>query len=1041
MNRIFFVFALLVACAANAMPSSDGFPLEKKNTYGNQQIQQMRSITGKVVDEKGEPVIGANVLERETNNGVITDIEGRFSLQVSQGAVLIVSYVGYLRQEIVTGDNTVLNITLREDTQNLEEVVVVGYGTQKKTSLTASVSAINGETIVQQPVGDITNTLGGRMSGIIFTQGNGEPGADRANILIRGIGTTGGTSPLIIVDGIPRDFSRLDPNTIESITILKDAAAVASYGMAGANGVILVTTKKGEKGTASFSYNGFYGWQNPTVLTKFADSYQYATLFNMANDNMGQPHRYSESDLQKFKDGSDPVTHPNHNVLKELITPNSPLTSHNIQLSGGNENVDYYVSLNYLYQGGMWKPTDMNKYTLMSKINMKATRTTNVELSITGRIEQFKQAGVPSGGGDQIFYQAFRTPPVAPVTYPNGLPGVYEGRSVYGQIFLSGSNEQRYYVLYNQMTIEQEIPFVKGLTLKGVVAYDLRPTRTKLWKTPMPYYTVDTSQEPYVYTLAGYDGPEKPSLSQVYYEDQSLNLQGHINYKRTFGKHDVSGLVVFEAWDTEYVRLGAVRRNYNVNIPEINTGSSDPADLSNEGSSSETKQRSIIYRLNYAFDDKYLIETAGRYDGSYYFAPNHRFGFFPSVSLGWRMTEESFLKDKTGWLNNLKLRFSYGESGALASSPFQYLTSYGLYGNATVLNGAPTQGIYERSEPNLDITWEKAKKLDVGIDLGLFNNKLTVSADVFSERRSNMLVSPQVTVPFEYGVGIAQENKGRMANKGFEFSVGAFHDFSRDLHADIQLNFTYAENKIVEIFETAATYDNPNRRQTGRPLSTKFGYKALGLFQLSDDLNGDGVIDENEYEVRQPWGAVHPGDIKYQDTNGDGSITVDDQVPIGNSDIPRIIYGLSPSVRYRDFDLNLLLQGAAMRDFYMDGTAVFPFENMGSVPITALDVWTPDNPNAGNPRVTPQPVQNNRQYSSWWLQDAGYLRLKTVEIGYTIPQAVLSKAKLSAVRIYLSGQNMLTWSKLENFDPEMSQSNGWYYPQQRVTSVGVNIHF
>ena len=1000
---------------------------------------QTKPIIGLVVDANGDPIIGASIVEQGTTNGDITDLDGKFILNVKIGSILKITYVGYQPQEVKAARS--MKIVLKEDNELLSEVVVVGYGTQKKTSLTAAVSSVDGKEISQQPVADVSNTLGGRMAGVIFTQKSGEPGADLSDIMIRGVSTTGNGAPLVIVDGIQRELSRLDPNSISSITVLKDAAAVAPYGMAGANGVILVTTKQGSSGAPKFSYNGYVGWQNPTVLTKFADSYEYANLFNQANDNQGQPHRFSDYDLEMYKSGKDPINYPNHNVLKELIKSNSPITSHNIQLSGGSEKFNYYMSLNYLYQGGMWETTNMHKYSLMSKIQAQATKTTKIELSITGRIEQYNYPGVGSGGAGNIFSQAFRTPPIAPLVYPGGLAGEFEGRTVYGQIYQSGFNNYRNYVLYNQMAIDQEIPFIKGLKLKGVIAYDLKPTRKKIWKTPMPYYTVDMTSGTPEYVKAGNDGPEKPTYTQNYSENQSLTLQGQLLYNNTFGKHEVGGLVVFEMRDTQGDFFEASRLNYNVNIPELNNGSSDPADIKNSGNSSKTKQRSIIYRVNYAYDGKYLFETSARYDGSYYFAPNHRFGFFPSASIGWRISEEKFLKERFNWLSNLKLRASYGESGALAADPFQYLSSYNLYSNSAVLNGKPTQGLSELLEPNQYITWEKAKKMDIGFDIGLFDNRISFSMDYFSEYRSNMLVKPQVTVPFEYGIGIAQENKGKMKNRGVEFSLNASNQFNKDFFAGLQVNFTYAKNKIVEIFETPATFNNPYRKQTGRPLGQKFGYKALGYFQISDDLNGNGNIDPDEYDVKQPWGAVHPGDLKYQDTNEDGSITADDMVPMGLSNIPQIVYGFSPTIRYKGFDILLLFQGAAKRDFWIGDVAAWPFTNNSSVPRTALDVWTPENPNARNPRVTTIPSTNNTQYSSWWLHNGNYLRLKTGELGYTIPKVLAGMIGIESARVYVSGQNILTWSKIENFDPEISDQNGIYYPQQKVISIGVDIKF
>lgn len=1023
----------LISILQNYSLASEFVIDEKKEQY------QIQIVTGVVLDVNGEPIVGASVVEKGTANGDITDLDGKFTLNVKTGTVLKVSYVGYQTYE-VKAEKT-MKIILKEDSELLSEVVVVGYGTQKKTSLTAAVSSVDGKIISQQPVADVSNTLGGRMAGVIFTQKSGEPGSDLSDIMIRGVSTTGNSAPLVIVDGVQRELSRLDPNSISSITVLKDAAAVAPYGMAGANGVILVTTKQGNSGAPQFSYNGYVGWQNPTVLTEFADSYEYACLFNQANDNQGQPHRFSDYDLEMYKSGKDPINYPNHNVLKELIKSNSPITSHNVQLSGGSEKFNYYISLNYLYQGGMWETTNMHKYSLMSKIQAQATKTTKIELAVTGRIEQYNYPGVASGGAGNIFSQAFRTPPIAPLVYPGGLAGEFEGRTVYGQIYQSGFNKYRNYVMYNQMVIEQDLPFVRGLKLKGVIAYDLKPIHKNIWKTPMPYYTVDMSSGSPKYVQAGSDGPEKPTYTQNYSENQSLTLQGQIQYNNTFGKHEVGGLVVFEMRDTQGDSFEASRLNYNVNIPELNNGSSDPADIKNSGNSSKTKQRSIIYRVNYAYDGKYLFETSARYDGSYYFAPDHRFGFFPSASIGWRISEENFLKGRFNWLSNLKLRASYGESGALAADPFQYLSSYNLYSNSAVLNGKPTQGLSELLEPNKYITWEKARKMDIGFDLGLLNNQISFSIDYFSEYRSNMLVKPQVTVPFEYGIGIAQENKGKMKNRGIEFSLNASNQFTKDFSAGLQVNFTYAKNKIVEIFETPATYNNPYRRQTGRPLGQKFGYKALGYFQLSDDLNGNGIIDSDEYNVKQPWGTVHPGDLKYQDTNKDGSITEDDMVPIGLSNIPQIVYGFSPSIRYKGFDLLLLFQGAAKRDFWIGDVGAWPFTNNSSVPKTALDVWTPNNPNARNPRVTTIPATNNTQYSSWWLHNGNYLRLKTGELGYTIPKSLADMVGIKSARIYVSGQNIFTWSKIKNFDPEISDQNGIYYPQQKVISIGVDIKF
>jgi hypothetical protein len=372
----------------------------------------------------------------------------------------------------------------------------------------------------------------------------------------------------------------------------------------------------------------------------------------------------------------------------------------------------------------------------------------------------------------------------------------------------------------------------------------------------------------------------------------------------------------------------------------------------------------------------------------------------------------------------LKIRGSYGESGALAGSPFQYLSSYTLVGNAAILNGGAVQGLYENAEPNTSITWERAKKTDIGLEATLWKGLLTIDADYFFEKRDNMLFAPTVIVPSEYGIALSQVNSGRMSNKGIEITLGSSYSPSKDWRIGFNGNFTYVKNKLLRVFETASTYNNSNRRITGRPLGTQFGYKALGYFQTSDDTNGNGIIEASEYSVSQPFGVLHPGDIKFQDTNKDNIITPEDFVPIGKSSVPQVFYGFSPSVNYKGFDFSLLFQGATNRNFYMTATAAFPFENGASATKATMDYWTPTNTNAKSPRLTPTPAANNTQTSSWWILDASYLRLKTGEFGYTIPAHIARKAKIQAARIYLSGQNLLTFSPIKNFDPEVGAANG-----------------
>lgn len=1006
---------------------------------------QTKLITGTVMDDKGESLPGVDVLLKGSTNIVSTDVNGKFSISIPNGkGILVFRFIGFSDQEIPVNGQSKLQVQMKPKNKALDEIVVVGYGTQKRSSVTAAVATIKGKDLASQPMANITDALGGHVAGILFTQGSGEPGNDGANIQIRGISTTGNSQPLVIVDGVPRNYTQIDPNSIESISVLKDAAAVAPYGLGGANGVLLITTKKGKSGKPTLTYNAYYGWQNPTVLTKFVNSYQYATLFNAADDNIGAPHAYSVQDLQLYQNHSDPNGHPDHDVLGELITRNAPMVSNNLQLSGGSENVRYYTNIGYLSQDGLWGPTNYKRYNLAANIEADATKTTKVNVSMNGRVEAGNYPGVSAYS---IFYQAFRTPPNAPLTFTNGLPGSYIGRSAYGNIHGSGYADSLGYTLLNQVSVEQQLPFVKGLSVKAAVSYDYNPFNPRdpsnqaapinsfgrTYLTPIVFYTYDPATK--AITQSGNDGPSNPQYYESFAQSQAFTYQGYINYHNTFGKSDITGLVVLENRNTKSSVFSAGRINYNVPIPELNDGSSNSTDISNSGFSTETKQVSAVYRATYSYDNKYLFEASGRYDGNYYFAPGHRFGFFPSFAGGWRLSEEPFIKDNFIWINNLKVRGSWGESGALAGTPFQYLSSYALYGNSAVINGQGTQGLSESTQANPNITWERAKKTDVGLEGTLWNGGLTFETDYFYERRDNMLLAPNVTVPGEYGIGLSQVNAGSMSNHGFELTLGTTHRFSKDLSVSLSGNITYARNKLLQVFETPATYDNPNRRVTGRPLGTMFGFQAIGYFTAADfDASGNlkpGI-------ATQPWGQVHPGDIRYKDVNGDGQIDNNDIVPIGNSVNPQIIYGISPSITYKGFDLSVLFQGAADRNFY---DAIYPFDNSSSATIDALNYWTPSNPNAPNPRITPQPAPNNTQTSSFWVRNGSYLRLKTANLGYTLPGSVIQQLHVQAVRVYVSGQNLVTWSPIKNFDPEISSTNGLYYPQIKVVTVGLNVTF
>lgn len=1002
-------------------------------------------LRGTVTNTSHEPLEGVSVVVKGTKNGTITDANGRFQLSVPSvnNVELVFSFVGRETQTVHVNSQTVFNIVMTESIAGLDDVVVIGYGTQKKTSLTAAVSTIKGSELSSIPTTNLSNNLGGRVTGILSKQGSGEPGLDGSNIYVRGISTIGSNQPLLVVDGVPRDFQNLDPNSIESITVLKDAAAVAPYGVAGANGVILVTTKQGKKGDPKISYTGYAGFQNPTKVPDFVNGYQYALLKNLAAENVGLPKPWSDDALQKFKDGSDPDRYPPYyDLWGDLMTKNALLTTHSVGVSGGTDAFSYYFNLGFQNQKGMWPSTYSRRYNFNLGIDGNITPTTNLSVKVMG-INKFStypptdvDGSIASSTVRVFELIKYAHPDFGPLIFSNGMRGAPASAA----IFNSGHRDLNSTNVFSQISLIQSIPFVDGLKLTGRIAFDPTFGSHKNWSIPEHMASIDVSQVPYVIT-DGYLGKTKPTLTESRNESTQLTYQAGLNYESHIGKHGINFTSVFEAIKRKSSTIGNSRRNYSLYIDEISMGSSSNVDMTTDGSSSEASQVGVVYRLSYDYMDKYLFEFSGRYDGHYYFAPGKRFGFFPALSLGWRLSEEKFIKDNLLWLNNLKIRTSYGEVGALAGGPFQYLSTYGVSGPGYAIGGSGVQIVYERAEPNPNITWERAKKTDVGIEMTLWNGLLNIEADYFFEKRSNMLIAPNVVTPLEYGISLSQVNDAIMENKGFELLVGTNFKITKDILFTLTGTLTYAQNKMLQIHETSTTFNNPNRRRTGRPLGMQFGYKSLGYFQENDfDQQGNlkGEI------ATQPWGKVFPGDLRYHDTNGDGKINPDDEVAIGDPTTPGLIYGFSPSIKYKNFSLDVLFQGVSNTSYYFSGSAMWPFYNGRSAYVQNFDYWQSDNTNAAFPRLTPVPNDNNVQRSSKWMYDVSYLRLKSARLSYNLPSSVIKKLRIERVLIYLSGENALTWSGSyvrHFYDPESVSGGGYNYPQQKVFAIGLQLTF
>lgn len=987
-------------------------------------------IQGVVTDSKGNPLPGVSIKVKGANTGTVTNALGHYQIDAPADAVLLISFIGYQSQELLVNNKGTLNITLQDEAKGLGEVIVVGYGTQKKVSATAAVSTLKGDKISEAPVAGINNALAGRVSGLLSFQGSGEPGADAATIRIRGIGTTGSNNgPLTILDGIPRAYNQIDPNEIESITVLKDAAAIAPYGLAGANGVLLITTKKGKAGKVEMGLNTWLGYQRPTEYPHYLNSYDFATALNAANKNAGLPAVYSDEALQKYKDHSDPDHYPDHDWMREVVDFSAPMNNQNITISGGSDKVRVFTSAGRLYQQGSVSTINYNRYNVASNVDINATPTTTVALSMVATLETTKNPGSQSGTG--IYTSVTKNSPllVQQLQFSNGLPG----NSLLPSIYNSGYNNNNKSTVFSQLSIEQKIPAIPGLSFKLAGAYDKNYATTKNWQLPYTIYALDANNK-FIGTASGVTAP---SLSQLFVQQINTTLQGYITYSNTFGKNAINALVVAESRQGDNSTFGASRLNYQVNLEELSLGSSSKNDLDNSGSSNSSKQLGLVYRLGYAYAQKYMAEFSGRYDGHYYFAPGKRFAFFPAFSLGWRLSEEHFIKDNYKWIDNLKLRGSYGVSGNLAGSAFQYLSSYGLT-SSYVYGGSQytqVQGVFERSESNPNITWETAKKTDIGLEGTLWHDKLNFELDYFRERRSDMLVAPNAVVPVEYGISISQVNAGIMDNRGFDFSINTTNTFKNGISLNVGVNFSYAKNKLVQTFENTATYNNPNRRRTGRPMDTQFGLQALGLFQSQDEINA----------APKQFGTVVPGDIRYADLNGDKKIDANDETVIGAPAFPQIIYGITTDVSWKGFDLNMLWQGAAQSSFQLTNEASMPFFNGAKIFREQLDYWTPDNRDAKYPILLPSPNTNSQQVSSFWQRNGAYLRLKTAQLGYTIPRSIVSHLHIRSIRIYGAAQNLLTFSALSYLDPEIGVSSASkrarYYFQQKVFSFGLSANF
>ncbi len=1000
--------------------------------------QQGKTITGKVVDANGEPIIGANIIEVGTTNGTVTDIDGNFSLKVADNATIRVSYIGYVEQEIKAAGKTSFNITLVEDTQALEEVVVVGYGTQSKITVTGSVVSTKGEELVKSQTPNVMNAMIGHLPGVIINNRTGEPGKDTPDIFIRGKSTTGTTNPLILIDGIEReDLSLINSNDIESISVLKDASA-AIYGARAANGVILVTTKRGTKGAPKFDFTFNQGFAQPTRSPKMADSYTFAKVYNEIEIGEGRTAKYSDSELEKFKIGKEPffTTTNWYDVMIRNLTPQYQA---NLAVSGGSDVLDYYISIGKIGQEGHFNygSTKVDRYNFRSNINVKTSQYIQFGLDLSGRLDDKHYPGNPDTRG--IYSHIFLYQPNWTLFWP-GTKYPRPNRSSQSLINWvsdkAGWQDDIHKALETKLHFNIDIPWVEGLSFSGSAAYDTGNNFIKYFIGPSYVYYYDEATDTYTEGRAG-DGPDLAQLNEHFDQSTRLTFNALANYNKKLFDHNIDVMLGYEQMEYNDNYLEAARTDFPSNaIPELIAGSSDKNKQSNEGSSSKTARQNYFGRVTYDYAGKYLAQFIFRYDGSPNFPENKRWGFFPGVSLGWRISEEAFMERFTS-LDNLKIRGSYGEMGNDAVPPFQYLASY-EYGNNYVIGNNDVIGLIQSGVPNPNITWEVAKSTNVGMELSLWKGAMAMEFDLFKTRRSNILTKRTAITPDYTGLTLPDENIGIVENRGFELQLSHNRRLNSDFRYLISGNLSWARNKVIFADEAPAAEEY--QMATGRPIGAQLLYKAIGIFRSQSEIDNTPHMP-----------GARPGDIIYEDVNKDGELNSRDMIRINETATPEIVYSINASLKYKNVDLSIMFQGQENAKTYFSGQGVDnpqPYfavmsYNLGNfLSWRAQDRWSPENTDASQPRGSVENFNNNTLPSTHWLMDAGFLRLKNLEIGYSIPSAICKNIGLSSLRAYVSGNNLaILYDHMKNmgFDPETVDF--WFYEQQRTFNIGINLTF
>ncbi|WP_374685255.1 SusC/RagA family TonB-linked outer membrane protein [uncultured Prevotella sp.] len=975
--------------------------------------QQKQTVKGTVKDANGDPIIGATVKVKGSTGGTVTDIDGKFTLDAPAGAELEVSSIGYLKQIVKAKGN--IAIVLKDDSQTLDELVVVGYGVQKKENLTGAVASMNAEKLATRPVSSLSSALAGEMAGVTAVQTSGAPGGQNASITVRGQNSVNAASPLVIVDGVPGSMNVINPAEIESVTVLKDAASAAIYGVQAANGVILITTKKGKTGKTTVSYNATFSWSSLLSKLDLVDAYGYAYLYNEAylNDHPGATKPFSDETVEKYRTGKLPST----DWYKEALTGSGFEHQHNLSLSGGNDKTTYNMYLGYLSQDGVTKDIDYNRINARMNITSQINKYITLGLNASGYRGTQQDAWA---GYTQVIQGMSRSHPTDPVYDEDGNfkyvgvdnPVAVQGRDKTGwkktidqEVFLIGS---------------AEIKPIKDLSIKGVYS----------WRN----WTQDQLGFKKTWGYGTYNSGQREGYVRNYNYDY-LTGQILVNYNKSFGDHNLGVLAGMESYDVKSRFVTATRKGGGNNNLDESLNTLDASSQKNTNGGTEMTRLSYFGRLQYNYAGKYLFEANVRRDASSRFPKDSRWGTFPAFSAGWRISEEAFMKN-VDWLSNLKLRLGWGKTGneELKSSDLYPAVPTYAYGSYMFGNSLYSTA-YESRLVNDQLKWATVTNYELGIDAGFLNNKLTMELSVYKKKTNDMLLY----LPLQGVIGLSApaQNVGSVENRGFELVLGHNNRIGKDWSYNLSLNMGYNKNEIIDMAGTDGPIDNgyggtddTQWNIEGYGVSSYYGYVADGLFRTEEELKKGPLRTGNE----------KLGDIRYKDLDDDGKITAADRKIIGNK-MPKWTGGFNFRVGYKNFELSGLLQGAFDAKRYYNGEASYAFFNNASCLNKHWNRWSEENPNGNFPRLS-LTSQTNYAFSSFWLQDASYVRLKNLTLAYTLPSEVISRIGLSFAQVYLTGENLFTISGLDKgLDPESGNSRGWSYSNVRKISCGLKLTF